>query len=67
MLHMQNFQKLACEHTVACNFGVQMPASKHVEYMRDAHRKLTLGLPYYVCGVATGTVAVGNEIEPFCS
>ena len=31
--------------------------------MRDARCELTLGLPYRTCGVATGTVAVGNEIQ----
>ena len=34
---------------------------------RDLRHKLALGLPYYKCGVATGTVAVGNEMQLFCS
>ena len=35
--------------------------------MRDARHELTLGLPHYMCGVTTGTVAVGNEIQLLCS
>ena len=31
--------------------------------MRDARHELALGLPHYTCGVTTGTVAVGNEIQ----
>ena len=31
--------------------------------MRDAHHELALGLSHYMCGVTTGTVAVGNEIQ----
>ena len=33
----------------------------------DARHKLKLGLPHYTCGVTTGTVAVGNEIQLLCS
>ena len=55
-------QKLVCAHTVACNFGIHMQASEYMGHTRDAHLKLTLGLPYYMCGVATGTVTVGNEM-----
>ena len=36
-------------------------------HMRDAPYELTLGLPHCTCGVATGTVAVGNEMQLFCS
>ena len=53
---------LAC--TVASNFGVHIQASEHTQ---DAHHKLTFRLPHYICGVATGTVAVSNEIQLFCS
>ena len=44
-------QKLACAHTVACGFGMCLRDSKHTRHMRDAHQKLTLGLPHYTCGV----------------
>ena len=57
-------QKLACAHTVACNFGVRTQASEHT---RNAHHELALGLPHYTCGVTTGTVTVGNEMQLFCS
>ena len=60
-------QKLACARTVACDFGVYMRDSKHTSHMRDARHELALGLPHYMCGVATGTVAVGNEIQLLCS
>ena len=37
-----------------------------MQHMRDAHHKLPLGLPHYMCGVTTGTVVVvGNEIQLF--
>ena len=51
---------LCCMHT---------KASERTEHMRDAHHdhELTLSLPYYMYGVATGTVAVGNEMQLFCS
>ena len=44
-------------------------ASERTEHMRDAHHdhELPLSLPYYTYGVATGTVAVGNEMQLFCS
>ena len=35
--------------------------------IRDIHHKLALGLPHYTCGVATSTVAAGNEMQLFCS
>lgn len=35
--------------------------------MRDACLEFALGLPYYTCGIATGTLAVGNEIQLCCS
>ena len=60
-------QKLACTHTVACDFGMRMWDSKHTQHMRDASQELVLGLPHYTCGVTTGTVAVGNEIQLLCS
>ena len=60
-------QKLACARTVARDFGVCMRESKHTQHTRDARHKLTLGLPHYTCGVTTGTVAVGNEIQLLCS
>ena len=60
-------QKLACARTVARNFGVRTWASEHMRRMRNAHHELALGLPHYTCGVTTGTVAVGNEMQLFCS
>ena len=60
-------QKLACACTVAHSFGVRMRNSKHTRHTRDAHHELALGLPHYTCGVTTGTVAVGNEIQLLCS
>ena len=54
---------LACACTVARNFGVCTRDSKHTRHMRDLRHELALGLPYYTCGVTTGTVAVGNEIQ----
>ena len=56
-------QQLACARTVACNFGVHMRESKHTRHMRDIHHDLTLGLPHYMCGVTTGTVAVGRAAK----
>ena len=60
-------QKLACARTVACNFGVRMWAIKHTQHTRNACHEIALGLPHYTCGVTTGTVAVGNEMQLFCS
>ena len=60
-------QKLVCARTVARNFGVCMWDSKHMQHMRDARHELALGLPHYTCGVTTGTVAVGNEMQLLCS
>ena len=60
-------QKLACACTVACEFGVCTWDSKHTQHTRDAHHELALGLPHYMCGVTTGTVAVGNEIQLLCN
>ena len=60
-------QKLVCAHTVARNFGVRTWDSKHTRHMRDARHELALGLLHYMCGVTTGTVAVGNEIQLLCS
>ena len=61
------FQKLVCAHTVAHDFGMCMRDSKHTQHTRDACHELVLGLPHYTCGVTTGTVAVGNEIQLVCS
>ena len=36
---------------------------EHTLHKRDAHDELTLGLPHYTCGVATGTVALVNEMQ----
>ena len=60
-------QKLVCARTATCNFGVCTWESKHTQHTRDAHHELALGLPHYTCGVTTGTVAVGNEIQLLCS
>ena len=58
-LTREKLQKLACARTAACKFGVRMWDSKHMRYTYE----LALGLPHYTCGVTTGTVAVGNEIQ----
>ena len=61
-------QKLACACTVAHDFGMYTWDSKHMRHTRDCHHELALGhLPDYACGVTTGTVAVGNEIQLLCS
>ena len=60
-------KKLECACTVAHDFGVHMRDSKHTQHTRVARHELTLGLPHYMCGVTTGTVAVGNEIQLLCS
>ena len=60
-------QKLACAHTVVRNFGVRTWVSEHTRHTRNARHELALGLPHYTCGVTTGTVAVGNELQLFCS
>ena len=62
-----NLQKLVCAWTVTHNFGVRTRDSKHTRHMRDACHELALGLPHYTCGVTTGTVAVGSEIQLLCS
>ena len=49
------------------NFGVRMWASEHMRHTRNVRHELALGLPHYTCGVITGTVAVGNELQLFCS
>ena len=36
-------------------------------HTRNARHELVLGLPHYTCRVTTGTVAVGNEMQLFCS
>ena len=58
--------KLACTHIVACNFGMRTQANEHTEHMRDGRHELTLSSPHWTYGVATGTVAVGNEMQLFC-
>ena len=60
-------QKLACARTVARNFGMHMRASEHTQHTRNARHELALRLPHYTCGVTTGTVTVGNELQLFCS
>ena len=60
-------QELACALTVARDFGMCTWESKHTRHTRDARHELALGLPHYPCGVTTGTVAVGNEIQLLCS
>ena len=60
-------QKLACARTVAYDFGMHTRDSKHTQHMRDAHHELALGLPHFMYGLTTGTVAVGNEIQLLCS
>ena len=65
-------QKLTCACTVAHNFGVCTWASEHTRHTRNARHELALGLSHYMCGVttgrvATGRVAVGNEMQLFCS
>ena len=60
-------QKLAYACTVACDFGMYTRDSKHTQHMRYAYHELALGLPHHTCGVTTGTVAVGNEIQLLCS
>ena len=61
------FQKLVCACTVAHESDVRIWDSKHTRHVRDARHELALGLPQYTCGVTTGTVAVGNEIQLLCS
>ena len=56
-LHMCKTSKLACAHTVACDFGMRTLDNKHTRHTRDARQELALGLPRYTCGVTTGTVA----------
>ena len=60
-------QKLVCAPTVASDFGMRTRDSKHTQHTRDARHDLALGLPHYTCGVTTGTVAIGNEIQLLCS
>ena len=61
-------QKL-CVHALLCahNFGMCTQASEHTHHTRNARHELTLGLPHHTCGVTTGIVAVGNEMQMFCS
>ena len=55
--------KLLCAH----NFGMRTRDSKHKQHTIDARHELTLGLSHYTCGVTTGTVAVGNEMQLFAA
>ena len=59
-----NLKKLVCARTVARNFGVRSWASEHTQHTKDARHERLL---HYTCGVATGTVAEGNETQLFCS
>ena len=36
-------------------------------HTRNARHELALDLPHYMCHVTTGTIAVGNEMQLFCS
>ena len=56
-------QKLMCACTVTCDFGMCTRDSKHTRHTRDACHKFALGLPHNTCGITTGTVAAGNEIQ----
>ena len=56
-------QKLTYVCTVACDFDMRTWDSKHMQHTRDARHELILGLPHYMCGVTTETVAVGNKIQ----
>ena len=60
-------QKLACVRIAAHNFSVHTWDSEHTQHTKDARHELALGLPHYTCGVTTGTVAVGNEIQLLCN
>ena len=60
---LQNCHVHALLHAIlACTRGIANTGNT-----RDARHKLALGLPHYTCGVTTGTVAVGNEIQLLCS
>ena len=48
---------------LACACGT----SEHTQHMRNACGERALGLPHCKCGTATGTVAVGNEMQLFCN
>ena len=58
--------KLVCAHTVVHNLGV-CTWLVNTHDTRDAHHKLTLGLPHYTCSVVTGTVVAGNKMQLFCN
>ena len=60
-------QKLACACTVARDFGMHMWDNKHMQHTRDARHEFALDFSHYTCGVTTGTIAVGNEIQLLCS
>ena len=54
---------MAYAHTVARNFGMHTQDSECMQNIREALHELALGLPHYMCGVTTDTVAVSNEIQ----
>ena len=56
-----------CTHCCTQNFGVHTQASEITQQTLDAHHGLTLGLLHYTCGVTSGTVVVGNEIQLCCN
>ena len=60
-------QKLACARTVARDCGMHTLDSEYTQHTRDVRHELALGLPHYTCGVTTGAVAVGNEIQLCCA
>ena len=57
----------ALQKTAVCNFGVCTWASEHMTCTRDTHHKFAFYVPHYMCGAATGTVALGNKMQLFCS
>ena len=65
---MQNFKNW-CVHAL---LHVILACAREIANTRDTQEmyvrhELALGLPHYTCGVTTGTVAVGNKIQLFCS
>ena len=60
-------KKLVCTHAIAHKFDVHTWATEHAQYTRDACHELALGLPHYMCGVATGAVEVDDVMQLFCS
>ena len=65
-LTLAKLQKLVCARSVAHDFGMHGIANTHDT--QEMHvMSLHLVFPHYMCGVTTGIVAVGNEIQLFCS